>query len=72
MEGDRQSLSYLPMHTAKWLKESSIFTKVHGFHCSEVFCSKVSSRFLQQDLRSSYGFGKIQNLEGPELCEENI
>ena len=40
--------------------------------CSKLFHSKVSTGFLRQDSQSSYSFGKIQNLGGPELSEESI
>ena len=37
------------------------------------FChSKVSSAFLRQDLQRSNSFGMIQNVEDPELSEEEI
>ena len=38
--------------------------------CSKPFYYKVSSEFLRQDSQSSYSFGKIQNVGGPELSEE--
>ena len=38
--------------------------------CLTLFHSKVSIGFLQQDLQSTYHFGKIQNAEGSELSEE--
>ena len=38
--------------------------------CSELFYYKVSREFLQQDLQSSYSFGKIQNAGETELSEE--
>ena len=40
--------------------------------CSELFYSKVFSRFLRQDSQSPYSFGKIQNVGGSELSEEKI
>ena len=46
--------------------------KYRILQCSNLFHSKVSSGFLQQDLQSSYSFGKIQNVGGPELSEEKI
>ena len=46
--------------------------KYNVLQCSKLFCSKVSSRFLQQDLQNSYSFSKIQNVVGPELPEENL
>ena len=42
------------------------------FQCSKLFYSNVSSGFLRQDLQSSYSFGKMQNVGGPELSEEKI
>ena len=43
-----------------------------GLQCLKLFHSKVSSGILQQDSQSSYSFGKIRNIGGPELSEEKI
>ena len=40
--------------------------------CSKLFYSEVSSGFLREDLQGSYSFGKIQNVEGPDLSENKI
>ena len=48
------------------------YSQVHGSPLLKLFYSKVSSGFLQQDLQSSYSFGKIQNVRGPELSEEKV
>ena len=37
---------------------------------SKLFHSKVSTGFLQEYSQSSFSFGKIQTLGGPELSEE--
>ena len=38
--------------------------------CSKVFHSKDSSGSVREDLQSSYSFGIIQNVGGPEFSEE--
>ena len=38
--------------------------------CSKVFYSKDSSGSMREDLQSSYSFGIIQNVGGPEFSEE--
>ena len=40
------------------------------FLCPKLFHSKVSTGILRQDSLSSYSFGKIQNVRGPEHSEE--
>ena len=56
-----------------WNEWSKVrYSQVHGFAVLKLFYSKVSSGFLRQDSQSSYSFGKIQNVGGPELSEENI
>ena len=42
------------------------------FSSVELFYSKDFSEFLEQDLQSSYSFGKIHTVGDPELSEEKI
>ena len=48
-------------------------SQIHKYmvlQCSNIFYFKVSSRFMRQDLQSSYSFGKTQNVESAEYSEE--
>ena len=48
----------------------STYSQLHDFPVLKALFSKVSSEFLRQDSQSSYSFGRIQNIGGPELSEE--
>ena len=46
------------------------YSQVHGSPVLKALYYNVSSKFLRQDLQSSYSFSKIQNIGETELSEE--
>ena len=46
------------------------YSQVHGSPVLKALYYSVSSKFLRQDLQSSYSFSKIQNIGETELSEE--